>query len=90
MSVRSSHPKVLCKKGVLKKFYHLFICILLKQKSGSGQKPVKICQNSKISKRALSSIFYFEKLLFFCRSINENVLEWFLLITSKEYTLYIH
>ena len=36
---------------------------------------------------ALASIFCFGTIFVFCRSINKNVLECFLLITSKEYTL---
>ena len=51
MSFRSNHPKVFCKKSVLKIFFTLFICILLKQTSGSRQQPVKIL----ISKK-----FYFD------------------------------
>ena len=87
-SFRSSH-QVLCKKGVLKNFTCLFAYywnrhqIVDKNLSKSVKIPVS-------EKTALSSIFYFEKALFFCRSINKNVLEWFLLITSKEYTLYIN
>ena len=53
-------------------------------------KNLSIFQNPNIKKIALSSIFYFEKVLLFWRSINKDVLEWFLLITSKEYTLHIH
>ena len=63
----------------------MFICLLLKQTSGSGQKPVKILISEKTE---LSSIFYFEKVLFFAGQLcNKNVLEWFLPINRKEYTV---
>ena len=41
-------------------------------------KPVKIMT---------SELLFLTLLLFFCRSINKNVLEWFLLIISKEHNL---
>ena len=36
---------------------------------------------------ALAVMFYFGQVIVFCRSINKNVLEWFLLIISKKCTL---
>ena len=36
---------------------------------------------------AVAAIFYFGQVLIFCRLINKNVLEWFLLIMCKEHTL---
>ena len=35
----------------------------------------------------LAEMFYFEKVFAFCMLINENMLEWFLLIICKEHTL---
>ena len=35
----------------------------------------------------IAAIFYFEQIFLFCIVINKNVLEWFLLIMRKEYTL---
>ena len=66
-SFRSSRLKVFCKK--VKKFSHLFICILLEQTSGSGHlsKSVKILISEKI---ALSSIFYFKQVLF---SVDQSI-----------------
>ena len=89
MNFRSSHPKVLCKKGVLKNFTTCLFAYYWNRHQ-VVDKNLSICQNPNIRKTALSSIFYLEKVLLFWRSINKNVLEWFLLITSKEYTLYIH
>ena len=65
MSFRTSHPKVFCKIRVLKNFatcLFVYYC---------GQKPVKICEILISEKSVLSSIFYFEKVLFFAdQSIN--------------------
>ena len=36
---------------------------------------------------ALAAIFYFGKVFVFCRLINKNMFEWFLLIVCKEQTL---
>ena len=36
---------------------------------------------------ALAVIFYFGQAFVFCRLINKNVLEWFLLVMSVEHTL---
>ena len=47
-------------------------------------KLVKILISEQI---AHAVIFYFGQVFVFCRSINKNVLEWFLLIISKKYTL---
>ena len=88
-SFRGSHPKVLCKKDVLKNFATCLFAYYLNRHQ-VVDKNLSICQNPNIRKTALSSVFYFEKILLFCRSINKNMLEWFLLITSKEYALYIH
>ena len=89
MSFRSSRPKVLRKKAVLKNFTTCLFAYYWNRHQ-VVDKNLSIFQNPNIRKIALSSIFYFEKVLLFWRSINKNVLEWFLLITSKEYTLYIH
>ena len=89
MSFRSSHLKVLCKKGVLKNFTTCLFAYYWNRHQ-VVDKNLSIFQNPNIRKIALSSIFYFEKVLLFWRSINKDVLEWFLLITSKEYTLHIH
>ena len=88
MSFRSSHSKVLCKKGVLKNFTTRLFAYFKRHQV--VDKNLSLCQNLKFRKTALSSIFYFEKVLLFWRSINKNVLEWFLPITSKEYTLFIY
>ena len=88
-SFRSSHPKVLWKKGVLENFITCLFAYCL-NRHPVVNKNLPILQNPSIRNTALSSIFYFEKVLLFWRSINKNVWEWFLLITSKEYTLYIH
>ena len=47
-------------------------------------KLVKILISEKI---ALAAVFYFGQVFVFCRFINKNVLEWFLLIICKEHTL---
>ena len=88
-SFRNSHPKVLYKKSVLKSFT-TYLFAYYWNRHQVVNKNLSICQNPNIRKTVLSSIFYFEKVLLFWRSVNKNVLEWFLLITSKEYTLYIH
>ena len=85
----SSHLKVLYKNGVLKNFTTCLVAYYWNRHQ-VVDKSLSICQNPNIRKTAFSSIFYLEKVLLFWRSINKNVLEWFLLITSKEYTLYIH
>ena len=46
-------------------------------------KAVKILVSEQI---ALSALFYFGQVFVFCRLINENVLDWFLLIIYKWYT----
>ena len=51
------------------------------------QQPVKICQNPDIRKYSPFFNILLWTSLVLCRSVNKNVLEWFLLITSKEYTL---
>ena len=38
---------------------------------------------------ALATMFYFEQVFVFCMLINKNLLEWFLIIICKEYTLLI-
>ena len=43
-------------------------------------KAVKILVSEQI---ALSALFYFGQVFVFCRLINENVLDWFLLIIYK-------
>ena len=34
----------------------------------------------------LAAVFYFGRVFVFCRSVNKNLLKWFLLIITKEYT----
>ena len=48
-------------------------------------KPVKILISEQI---ALAAMFYFELGFAVCMLINKNMLEWFLLIVCKEYTLH--
>ena len=86
ISFRNSRPKVFCKKGVLKSFATcLFACYWNRNQvvDNNLSKAVKILISEKKS--------FFNILLWtsfvFCRSINKNMLEWFQLITSKEYTL---
>ena len=64
MNFRSSHPKVLCKKGVLKNFTTCLFAYYWNRHQ-VVDKNLSICQNPNIRKTALSSIFYFEKVLFF-------------------------
>ena len=89
MSFRSSHPKVLCKKGALENFATCLFSYYW-NKHQVVDKNLPICKNSWYHKTALSSISYFENVLLLIRSISKIVLEWFLLITSLEYALYIH
>ena len=49
-------------------------------------KLVKILISEQI---ALDTVFHFEQVFLFCRLINKNVLEWFLLIICKGHTLTI-
>ena len=58
----------------------------LKQTLRSEQKPVY--SDMAISEEiSLAAIFYFGQVFIFCRLINKNVLECFLLIMCKEHTL---
>ena len=77
---KSSRLAVFCEKGVLKNFASCFIAYHQNRHSVADSnlsKPIRII----ISKFLFSTL-----LLFFCRSSNKNMLEWFLLIISKEYT----
>ena len=54
----------------------------------SGQKPVLTVKVLISQQLVLATMFYFEQGFVFCRLINKNVLEWFLLIIiCKEHTL---
>ena len=69
--------------GLLDEYSHLFICISLKWTLSSGQKPVctvKILVSGQI---AIAAVLYFGQVFVFCRLINKNVLELFLLIMCK-------
>ena len=51
---------------------------------------MKTCLTVKIlilEQKVLTAMFYFGQGFVFCRLINKNVLEWFLLIICKELTL---
>ena len=77
---RSSRLAVFCKKGVLKNFATCFIAYHENRHSVADSnlsKPVRI---------SISEFLFLALLLFFCRSSNKNMLEWFLPIICKEYT----
>ena len=63
-------------------FYHLF-CISLKWTLSSGQKPVYTVKILVPEQIAFAAVVYFGQAFVFCRLINKNMLEWFLLIMCK-------
>ena len=80
-SFRSSHPKALCKKGVLKNFASWLFAYYWNRHQVVDKNLSKSVKILISEKTVLFSIFYILwKSFVFCRSINKNVLEWFLLL----------
>ena len=65
---------------LLDKYSHLFICISLKERLRSGQKPIFTFKTKTSEQIAFAVVLYFGKVFVFCRLINKGMLEWFLLI----------
>ena len=81
-SFRSSHPKALCKKGVLKNFASWLFAYYWNRHQVVDKnlsKSVKILISKKNS--PFFNILLWKSFVF-CRSINKNVLEWFLLLVK--------
>ena len=55
----------------------------LKETLSSGQKPVYTFKTKASEQIAFTAVLYFGQVFVFCRLINKNVLEWFLLIMCK-------
>ena len=69
--------------GLLDEYSHLFICISLKWALSSGQEPVYTVKILVSEQIAVAAVLYFGQVFVFCRLINKNVLELFLLIMCK-------
>ena len=62
----------------LDKYYHVFICISLKQTLHSGQNPVYTVKILISEQIAFAAVVYFGQRFVFRRLINKSALEWFL------------
>ena len=65
---------------LLDKHSHLFICTSLKQSLSCGEKPVYTVKILLSEQKAFAAVLYFGQVFVFCRLINKNLSEWFLLI----------
>ena len=70
-------------QGLLDKYSHLFLCMSIKWKLSSEQKPVYTVKILVSEQIAFAAVLYFEQVFVFCRLINESMLEWSLLIMCK-------